>query len=58
MRSTFNIGFVCRPSKVQKSGLAPVEMIIVINGIRTYLLLPRKQRTNGRNTCYYKTQIH
>ena len=31
MRSTFNIGFVCRPSKVQKSGLAPVEMTIVIN---------------------------
>ena len=31
MRTTFNIGFVCRPSKVQKSGLAPVEMTIVIN---------------------------
>ena len=43
MRSTFNIGFVCRPSKVQKSGLAPVEMTIVINGARTYLSLPRKE---------------
>ena len=31
MRTTFNIGFVCRPSKTQKSGLAPVEMTIVIN---------------------------
>jgi hypothetical protein len=41
MRSTFNIGFVCRPSKAQKSGLAPVEMTIVINGARTYLSLPR-----------------
>lgn len=43
MRSTFNIGFVCRQSKVQKSGLAPVEMTIVINGARTYLSLPRKE---------------
>ena len=43
MRSTFNIGFVCRPSKVQKSGLAPVDMTIVINGARTYLSLPRKE---------------
>lgn len=43
MRSTFNIGFVCRPSKAQKSGLAPVEMTIVINGARTYLSLPRKE---------------
>ena len=44
MRTTFNIGFVCRPSKVQKSGLAPVEMTIVINGARTYLALPRKEQ--------------
>jgi hypothetical protein len=44
MRTTFNIGFVCRPSKTQKSGLAPVEMTIVINGARTYLSLPRKEQ--------------
>ena len=44
MRTTFNIGFVCRPSKVQKSGLAPVEMTIVINGVRTYLSLQRKEQ--------------
>ena len=41
MRTTFYIGFVCRPSKVQKSGLAPVEMTIVINGAKTYLSLSR-----------------
>ena len=43
MRTTFNIGFVCRKSKVSKSGKAPVEMSIVINGKRTYLVLPRKE---------------
>ena len=43
MRTTFNIGFVCRKSKVSKSGKAPVEMSIIINGKRTYLVLPRKE---------------
>ena len=43
MRSTFNVNFVCRPSKVTKSGKAPVEMSIIINGKRVYLQLPRKE---------------
>lgn len=43
MRNTFNVSFVCRSSKVQKSGKAPVEMSIIINGQRTYLSLPRKE---------------
>lgn len=43
MRTTFNIGFVCRQSKATKSGKAPVEMSIVINGKRTYLTLPMKE---------------
>ena len=43
MRTTFNIGFVCRQSKVSRSGKSPVEMSIVINGKRTYLVLPRKE---------------
>ena len=43
MRTTFNIGFVCRQSKVTKSGKAPVEMSIIINGKRTYLTLPIKE---------------
>lgn len=43
MRATFNISFVCRQSKVAKSGKAPVEMSIIINGQRTYISLPRKE---------------
>ena len=43
MRTTFNIGFVCRPSKTTKSGKAPVEMSIIINGKRTYLALTMKE---------------
>lgn len=43
MRTTFNINFVCRQSKVTKSGKAPVEMSIIINGKRVYLTLPRKE---------------
>ena len=43
MKTTFNIGFVCRKSKITKTGKAPVEMSIIINGKRTYLVLPRKE---------------
>ena len=43
MRTTFNINFVCRASKVAKNGKAPVEMSIIINGKRTYLSLPMKE---------------
>ncbi len=43
MKTTFNIGFVCRKSKITKAGKAPVEMSIIINGKRTYLVLPRKE---------------
>ena len=43
MRTTFNINFVCRASKVAKTGKAPVEMSIIINGKRTYLTLPYKE---------------
>lgn len=43
MRSTFNVNFLCRPSKVAKNGKAPVEMSIIINGKRTYLTLPMKE---------------
>lgn len=44
MRSTFNINFVCRASKSNKFGLSAVEMSIIINGERTYISLPRKER--------------
>ena len=43
MRTTFNINFVCRQSKVTKTGKAPVEMSIILNGKRTYLALPYKE---------------
>ena len=43
MRSPFNIGFVCRLSKVQKSELAPVGVTIVFNGAVTFLPLPRNE---------------
>ena len=44
MKTTFNITFVCRPSKVsKKSGRAPVEMCITLNGERCILTLPRKE---------------
>lgn len=43
MKTTFNITFVCRPSKATKSGKAPVEMAITLNGERCILTLPRKE---------------
>lgn len=43
-RQTFAISFLCRPSKVNRDGYAPVEVSIVINGTRTYLKLQRKER--------------
>lgn len=43
-RQTFSISFYCRKSKADKKGLAPIEISIVINGERTYLRLPRKER--------------
>ncbi len=43
-RQTFSTQFYCRKSKADKKGFAPVELSIVINGERTYLRLPRKER--------------
>lgn len=43
-RQTFSTKFYCRKSKADKKGFAPVELSIVINGERTYLRLPRKER--------------
>ena len=42
MRTTFNISYYCRPSKVNKQGLAPLELSININGERLLLNLPMK----------------
>ena len=43
-RQTFSTQFYCRKSKADKKGFAPVELSIVINGERTYLRLPHKER--------------
>ena len=38
-----NYSFLCRDSKVSsKTGMAPIELSIVLNGKRTYIALPRK----------------
>lgn len=44
MRQTYSISFYCRESKVsKKTGLAPVELSMSINGTRCYIALPRKE---------------
>lgn len=44
-RQTFDINFYCRKGKASKiTGLAPVELSIVINGERCYVHLQRKER--------------
>lgn len=32
----WNITFCCRGTKVGKDGLAPVEMVITVDGVRSY----------------------
>ena len=43
MRTTSSIQFYCRQSKATKSGLAPVELSLIINGQRVFINLPRKE---------------
>ena len=42
-RSTANVSFYCRESKKDKDGLAPIELVIVLNNRRSYIQLPRKE---------------
>ena len=42
--TTFNVSFYCRNSKVNSTGLAPIELTLIINGERTIITLPRKER--------------
>ena len=44
MRTTSSVQFYCRDSKANKSGLAPIEASITINGTRSFLSLPAKER--------------
>lgn len=43
MRTTSSVAFYCRPCKATKTGQAPVELSIIINGQRTFINLPRKE---------------
>lgn len=51
VHSTFNVSFYCRPSRVDKDGLAPVELVIIINGDRATINLPRKERPGTFKTA-------
>ena len=42
-RSTANVSFYCRESKKTKDGLAPIEMVIILNTRRCFIQLPRKE---------------
>ena len=42
-RSTANVSFFCRESKKNKDGLAPIEMVIILNTRRCFIQLPRKE---------------
>lgn len=41
MRQTFKIKFYCRPAKVRKNGMAPVECSVIVNGERQMITLPK-----------------
>ena len=41
-RSTANVSFCCRESKKNKDGLAPIELVIILNTRRCFIQPPRK----------------
>ena len=43
-RLTSSLTFYCRNCKKDKQGLSPIEASIIINGQRTFINLPRKER--------------
>ena len=46
------INFICRASKADKSGLSPLEVSIIINGVRRYVHLDRKVKAADFNVFY------
>lgn len=40
MKSTFATNIYCRPSKASKNGKAPLELCVIIDGKRSYIVLP------------------
>lgn len=49
MRTTFCINFYCRKSKENKSGEAPIECSVIINGERVMFNLPMKAKSSDFN---------
>ncbi|MCI6562672.1 MAG: site-specific integrase, partial [Bacteroidales bacterium] len=47
------INYICRASKAGKDGLSPIEVSVIINGIRRYFCLDRRVKASSFNT---KTQ--
>lgn len=46
-RTTYSLSWYCRQSKAsKKTGLAPIELSLVINGTRVFINLPRKEYPN------------
>ena len=42
-RSIANVSFYCRESKNNRDGLAPIELVIILNTRRCFIQLPRKE---------------
>lgn len=49
MRTTLNCNIYCRKSKEGKNGLAPLELSIIINGVRKFINLPFKAKPEEFN---------
>ena len=43
MSNSLSISFICRESKVNRMGLAPIECSVIYGGRRTFIQLPRKE---------------
>ena len=52
-RTTLNVSFYCRPSRMDKEGPAPIELVVIVNGARTCLTLPRKERPDKFKAAVY-----
>ena len=54
MRNTFDIAFYCRSSRMNKKGIAPIEMSVSLNGSRVFINLPMKAEP-GKYTSQAKS---
>ena len=51
------INFICRASKADKSGQSPLEVSIIINGVRRYVHLDRKIKAADFNVFHCSAVI-